>query len=158
MSITTTLQNLSAETPVSVNIAPHPTTWVETAYESSGNNQVATSKIAGDDVSYPLVRRIIVNKAQVFHPDHATDKVNGVRRTIVLHTTSKIEDSVTGLIAYEPVEVSISVAHGGSQLDDLADVMQFLLSAVSEFYDSVTTGTPDTSVLAKLSLGASRVD
>jgi len=158
MTITTTLQNLSAEASASVNIKPHPNTWVETNYESSGSNQVATCKQVGDDISYPLVRRVFVNKAQVFHPDHPTDKRNGIRRTISLHTTNKIEDSVSGLITYEPLEVYISVAHGGTQLDDLADVVQFLLSAVSEFYDSVTTGTPDTSVMAKLSLGSSRLD
>lgn len=159
MTITTTFQNGSGESPVSVNIAPFPTTWVKTKVESRPSGaQMVESKIMGDDVAYSLVRQVEVRSANLFHPEHPSDVHRGVRRTITLHTTSKVEDSVSGLIQYVPVQVTLNVAVGGPTIDDLADVMQFLLSAVSEFYDSVTTGTPDTSVLSKLGLGAADLD
>jgi len=158
MTITTTLQNLSGETPVAVNIAPHPETWGEAGYEESNGMRTATAKIIGDDPEYSLVRKISARSAKVFHPDHPSDIRAGMRYTVGVYTTSKVEDSVTGLISYEPVEVTISISHAGSTFDNVDDLLQFILSAVSELYDTVTTGVPDTVILAKASLGIVRVD
>lgn len=153
MTITTTFENNSAESSVSVDHQPFGS-WTLNQPDVTGRNFRQAAKITGDSPQYPLVRIVESRDSVVYHPDHQDEKVAGRRLQITLHTTQVVEDSVSGLIQHVPVNVQIAVSYGGAVIENSDDLMQFLLSAVAEYYGTVTTGVPATTILDKLSLGS----
>lgn len=160
MTITRTLENMSSESAESVDILPFArTAWVTTDAEANANAITAMeSKVSGETPEFPLIRQVEIRKARVFHPSQeGTTPLTGRRYSVTIHTTQKVEDSVSGLVTFVPVQTQVSIAHGGSTILNSADVLQFLLSTVAELYNSVTDGTPDNVAMAKLALGASDI-
>jgi hypothetical protein len=160
MTITWTLENESSETPEAVDIAPFArSAWVKTDAEGTDGALTATEhRVAGDSPEYPLVRTVQVRSAKIFHPAQAKGAaVNGRQYSVKIHSTQKVEDSVSGIVAYVPIATQVAIIHGGGTIVNAADVLQMLLSTVAELYDSVTTGTPDSVVIGKLALGASDI-
>lgn len=161
MALTRTLQNESAETPESVNIAPfNRSNWVETDgsdLDRQSNVLAAVEhRVAGDDPELPLIRQVVIRTINVSHP--AMDKsIKGRAYDVTIYSTQRIDDTVSGLVSYVPVSTNVRIAHGGATILNYADVLQQLLSTVAELYDSVTTGTPDSGVMAKLALGAADI-
>jgi hypothetical protein len=157
MAITRTLQNASSESAESVNIAPFDRdAWVETDTDSSNRGVIAfmEHRVSGDDPEYPLVRRVEIRSANLYHPGRDFESQRGRKYTITVFSTQKIEDSVSGLVSYMPVQTTVQIAHAGTTILNAADVLDMLLSTAAELYDSVDTGTPDSAVISKLALGA----
>lgn len=157
MAITNTLQNLSSESAESVDIKPFSRSgWVEMTgvIPPNGATSFTQSKIAGDDELYPLIKQVTMRPTKVFHPDHPQRRYDGFRRSVAVYSTVKREDSVTGLIEYDPFGVDIAILSKGPVILDTTDALDFVLSVAAELYDSVTTGDVDTAAFAKLALGA----
>jgi hypothetical protein len=161
MTITQTFENLSAETPDAVDIAQMPSSWVVVDAHASSDGKVnaTVSKIAGESVGYPLVRRIEVRQVTgLFHPDHPADRFAGLRIAATLYSTVKVANSVSGEEMFIPVSAGVVITYGAEILDNIADLQQFILSVNAELWSSVTTGVPDTSRMNKAALGASKLD
>lgn len=160
MAITVSLENKPSTTAESVNVKPFSRTgWTQvTPTDVPANVSMTESKMLGDNPLYPLTRQVTVREAKLYHPGQkAKDAVVGRRYSVATFTTLKTEDSVSGLVQYQPVQLTVSAAIGGQIIQLPADVLNMLLSTAAELWDSVTTGTPDGVPMAKLALGATEI-
>lgn len=156
MTITRTLQNAPSETAESVDITPfNRSSWTITDTDARGNAISTTeSRITGEDPEYPLVKRAEIRPLNLFHPGHEQEVFSGRKFVLTVFSTVKVEDSVSGLVTHFPYQFEIGIGYPGPTILTPSDALQFLLSVVSEVYDSVTTGAPDTTVINKIALGA----
>lgn len=159
MTTTRTLQNLSSETAESVNIKPFDRDgWVSVSRQKPGSNRQPLAyvemRIAGADPEYPLVMIREVREANIYHPAGGASAISkGRHYEVAVHTTQKIEDSVSGLDIFVPVTTIVAIKHGGSTILNPADVLDQVLSTVAELYDSVSSGDVDTAAISRLALG-----
>lgn len=159
MAITYTLLNKSTEASESVNIKPFTrNAWVKTDSDAvPGAISSHEHKVAGTEPAYPLVRRTSVRASKLFHPSMPSKIRDGKRYATEVYTVQRVDDSVAGTVDFIPVAIKIEIAHGGGVLLNQADLLAFVLSTVAEWWDSVTTGTPDSVVMNKLTLGATDI-
>lgn len=161
MTTTWTLQNLSAESAESLNVKPfNRTAWAESGRESiPGGGLIVEHRVAGDSPTHPLVRRSINRPTQVFHPalGRSTAK-RGRAIRVEVYSNVKVDDTVLGPMGHEIVEFAVEVKHTGATLPDYQDALQMLMSTLAELYDSVTTGTPDYTVMSRVATGSAELD
>lgn len=160
MAIQRNIQNLSTEATEAVNIAPfNRAAWAVTSTTPpQGALSFTESRRAGETPEFPLVKRVSIRPARVWHP--ATSEANalpGKRYSVDVHTTCLVVNDVSGEELHLPVAAGIHVTFAGNQILDTADTLKFILSAVAELYNSVTAGVPESVSLGNLGLGITNI-
>jgi hypothetical protein len=153
MSITYTLNNLSAESAESVDIAPYRTGWVEVENDSK-NGDIREYRRVGDDIEYPAVLKLGNMDSSVYHPARSPKSaVSGRKFLASLASDISVDDSLAGRRGAIPVIATLGLAVGAPTIPDYANVLQLILSLTSMLYPSVTTGTPSSANMAILAAG-----
>lgn len=143
MSITSSIANLSTST-TSVNVQRlNSTLMVASGIQEDPKSglSIANFRLPSGDARYPLV---VSPKIQ---------KVGGQKRmSIKLQSYVQIDDSVSGLSTFTPIDAILAVNAPDVQVD-LADVGNLVNNLYGLFLGTVTTGSPDWKVLSNLLYG-----
>jgi len=159
MTTTYTLLNQSAEADESVITKPfNRAAWgTRTASVPAGIFGQTVNVVAGEEIGYPLLRVVTIKPAQVFHPDQAGAKMAGRRYELTIHTAVMKSDDVSGLSSFIPVSAQIAINHGGNEIIAPEDTLDLLLSAIAQFYPSVSAGDPSLTNINRLAQGATNL-
>lgn len=143
MSLTSSIANLSTST-TSVNVQRlNSATMVSSGIQEDPKSglSVANFRLPSGDARYPLT---VSPKIQ---------KTGGQKRmSIKLQSYIQVDDSVTGLSTFTPIDAILAV-NAPDVLLDLADAGNLVNNLFGLFLGTVTTGSPDWKVLSNLLYG-----
>jgi hypothetical protein len=160
MATTYVLQNLPGTSYEGLSLQPfNRSAWAESSRDTANGVASIESRVAGENPTLPLVRRVSSRPAKVFHPAEGASKARPGRvfRCEVYNNVA-IEDTVLGPIGNEIVQTAVEIKYSGNVILDQEKVLMMLASTLAELWDSIASGVPDDTVINRVAAGVIDID